>query len=94
MYLTNVVKKKGNKEPFNPDKIKGTLQKAVIDSGFTLDEKNTIINEVFNNINKKLDNEEDIPSTTIRMCLLSELDKCEPYIAKSVRRFDRKYKQR
>ncbi len=34
-----------------------------------------------------------IPTKTIRMCLLSELDECEPYIAKSVRRFDRKYKQ-
>lgn len=93
MYLTNVVKKKGNKEPFSPDKIKGSLQKAVIDAGFTLEEKNSIINEVFININKKLDNEEEIPTKTIRMCLLSELDECEPYIAKSVRRFDCKYKQ-
>ncbi len=90
--MKNVVKKKGDIEPFNPDKIKGSLQKATIDAGYTLDEKEDIISEVFLNINKKLDNEEKIDSENIRMCMLTELDKCEPYIAKSVRRFDRKYK--
>ncbi len=90
--MKNVVKKKGDIEPFNPDKIKGSLQKATIDAGYSLDEKQDIIDEVFLNINKKLDNEEEIASDNIRICLLTELDKCEPYIAKSVRRFDRKYK--
>jgi transcriptional repressor NrdR len=92
--MTDVIKRKGIKEPFNPDKIKGSLQKATINAGYNLEEKNEIINEVFLNINKKLDNEKEINTETIRMCLLTELDKCEPYIAKSVRRFDSKYKSR
>ena len=92
--MTDVIKRKGTKEPFNPDKIKGSLQKATINAGYNLEEKNEIINEVFLNINKKLDNEKEINTETIRMCLLTELDKCEPYIAKSVRRFDSKYKSR
>lgn len=57
-----------------------------------MDEKQDIISEVLLNINKKLDAEEEIDSENIRICLLTELDKCEPYIAKSVRRFDHKYK--
>jgi transcriptional repressor NrdR len=92
--LTNVLKKKGTKESFDPNKIKGSLQKATIDAGYSIDEKKNIINEVFLNINKKLDNETEVSTDTIRMCLLTELDKCEPYIAKSVRRFDSKYKSR
>jgi transcriptional repressor NrdR len=92
--LTNVLKKKGTKESFDPDKIKGSLQKATIDAGYSIDEKKDIINEVFLNINKKLDSETEVSTDTIRMCLLTELDKCEPYIAKSVRRFDSKYKSR
>ena len=92
--LTKVMKKKGTKESFNPDKIKGSLQKATIDAGYSVEEKKDIINEVFLNINKKLDNETEVSTDTIRMCLLTELDKCEPYIAKSVRRFDSKYKAR
>jgi len=92
--MTKVVKRKGAIEPFKPDKIKGSLQKATIDAGYSLEEKKDIIEEVFKNINKELDRGEKIESETIRICLLTELDKCEPYIAKSVRRFDKKYKSR
>ncbi|OPX60537.1 MAG: transcriptional regulator NrdR [Methanobacterium sp. PtaB.Bin024] len=92
--MTNVVKKKGRIEPFNPNKIKGALQKATIDAGYTVEEKKDIINQVLSNIDKKLDEEKEVKSETIKMCLLTELDKCEPYIAKSWRRFDTKYKSR
>jgi len=92
--LTTVIKKKGTKEPFKPDKIKGSLQKATIDAGYSVEEKKDIIQEVYANINKKLDEEKEVNTETIRMCLLTELDKCEPYIAKSVRRFDSRYKAR
>lgn len=94
IFLAGVMKRKGEKEPFNENKIKGSIQKATIDAGYTLEEKKDIINEVFLNINKKLDDEKEISTETIRMCLLTELDKCEPYIAKSVRRFDTRYKSR
>lgn len=90
--MANVIKKKGKVEAFNPDKIRGSLQKAAIDAGYSVEEKQDIINEVFANINKKLDSEEEIKSETIRACLLTELEKCEPYMAKSWRRFDERYK--
>lgn len=92
--MTKVVKKKGKVEAFNPNKIKGSLQKATIDAGYSVEEKKDIINEVLANINKKIDEKKEIKSETIKMCLLTELDKCEPYIAKSWRRFDTKYKSR
>ena len=90
--MTKVIKNKGRIEAFNPNKIKGSLQKATIDAGYTVEEKKDIINQVFANINKKIDEDEEIKSETIKMCLLTELDKCEPYIAKSWRNFDKKYK--
>ncbi|MGB9937794.1 MAG: ATP cone domain-containing protein [Methanobacterium sp.] len=92
--MTSVVKRKGSVEPYSPNKIKGSLQKATIDAGFNMDEKKDIIDEVFANINKKLDTGNKIESSNIRKCLLTELDKCEPYIAKSIRRFDERYKSR
>lgn len=92
--MTKVVKKKGEIEPFKPEKIRGSLQKATIDAGYSVEEKQDIIDEVYSNINKKLDAEGEIDTKTIRICLLTELDKCEPYIAKSWRNFDRKYKGR
>ena len=92
--MTKVIKNKRRIEAFNPNKIKGSLQKATIDAGYTVEEKKDIINQVFANINKKIDEDEEIKSETIKMCLLTELDKCEPYIAKSWRNFDKKYKSR
>jgi transcriptional repressor NrdR len=92
IILTHVIKRKGGLEPYDPNKIKGSLQKATLDAGYSVEEKNDIINEVFTNINKKLDKEDKLKSETIRACLLTELDKCEPYIAKSWRSFDKKYK--
>ena len=92
IFLTKVIKRKGSIEPFNPDKIKGSLQKAAIDAGYSVEEKEDIINEVFNNIHNAIGKEKDIETKTIRACLLTELDKCEPYMAKSWRRFDKKYK--
>ena len=88
------MKRKGEIEPFKPDKIRGSLQKATIDAGYSVEEKQDIIDEVYSNINKKLDEHDQIDTKTIRICLLTELDKCEPYIAKSWRKFDRKYKAR
>lgn len=93
-FLTKVIKRKGEIEPFKPDKIRGSLQKATIDAGYSVEEKQDIIDEVYSNINEKLDEHEKIDTKTIRICLLTELDKCEPYIAKSWRKFDRKYKAR
>ena len=92
--MTRVIKKKGSIEAFNPGKIKGSLQKAAIDAGYSLDEKKDIISQILVNINKKIDADEEVKSETIKMCLLTELDKCEPYIAKSWRNFDKKYKSR
>ncbi len=88
-----VIKKKGTAEEFKVEKIKGSLQKATIDAGYSVEEKKEIIEEVFTNIQKKLEGQEEVGTDTIKGCLLTELDKCEPYIAKSVRRFDRKYKR-
>ncbi len=90
--MTKVIKRKGSIESYDQDKIKGSLQKAAIDAGYTVEEKEDIINEVFTNINKKLDKGDEIKSETIRACLLTELERCEPYMAKSWRRFDKKYK--
>ncbi|MGZ7210172.1 MAG: ATP cone domain-containing protein, partial [Methanobacterium sp.] len=40
--MRNVVKRKGEVEPYDPNKIKGALQKATIDAGYSLEEKNEL----------------------------------------------------
>ncbi|MGC9516215.1 MAG: ATP cone domain-containing protein [Methanomicrobiales archaeon] len=92
--MVKVVKKRGKEETFKPDKIRKSLAKATIDAGYSVQEKKDILDEVYSNISKKLDEKKEVKSDTIRVCLLTELDKCEPYIAKSWRNFEKKYKQR
>ncbi|MBC7090177.1 MAG: transcriptional regulator, partial [Methanobacteriales archaeon] len=58
----------------------------------SLDEKKEIIDKIYETVTRKLEGKEEIKTDTIRMCLLTELDKCEPYIARSWRRFEKKYK--
>ncbi len=90
--MRNVVKRKGLIEPYNPDKIKGALQKATIDAGYSVEEKKELIDQIYLKIDDKFKNEGEIKSENIRACLLTELDECEPYIAKSWKNFDKKYK--
>ena len=55
--MPKVIKRKGSVEAFNPDKIRGSLQKVAIDAGYTVEEKKDIIEEVFTNVNKKVKDE-------------------------------------
>ncbi|MBC7100049.1 ATP cone domain-containing protein [Methanothermobacter tenebrarum] len=87
-----VIKRRGRLEPYKPWKIRASLEKATIDAGYSLEEKKEIIDKIYESVTKKLEGKEEIKTDTIRMCLLTELDKCEPYIAKSWRRFEKKYK--
>ena len=90
--MKKVEKRKGDTETFDPTKIKKAVEKATIDAGYSVEEKKDIINEVYSRINKKLDEQAVLNTQTIKKCILTELDECEPYISKSWRRFDRKYK--
>ena len=48
--MEHVIKRKGETEPYEPTKIKNALQKASIDAGYTPEEKEDIIEEVYYNI--------------------------------------------
>mgnify|MGYP001484297346 CR=1 FL=1 len=87
-----VIKRRGFTEAFDPSKIRASLERDTVDAGYTVDEKKEIIDKVLRTVTEKIDREEEIRTDTIRMCLLTELDKCEPYIAKSWRRYEKKYK--
>ncbi|GAB4313320.1 MAG: ATP cone domain-containing protein [Methanobacteriaceae archaeon] len=88
-----VVKKRGTIEKYQPRKIRKSLEKATIDAGYSVDEKKKILDHVYSSINRKIMEKNEIKTDTIRGCLLTELDKCEPYIAKSWRRFESRYKK-
>ena len=92
--MTVVKKRLGHTEAFDHNKIRISIQKAVLDAGYTLDEKKELIDEVSTNIIKKTREKREIDSKTIRNSILVKIEKVEPSIAQSWRRFDEKYKYR
>jgi len=90
--MTEVRKKLGHMEAFDPNKIRRSIQKAVLDAGYSLDEQKELINEVADNVIKKSSEMKEIDTESIRDSILVKIDKIEPSIAQSWRRFDEKYK--
>ena len=89
--MTEVRKRLGHTEAFDPNKIRISIQKAVLDAGYTSDEKKELIDEVSIAI-IKIQRAEGKDSKSIRNSILFKIEKLQPPIAQSWRRFDEKYK--
>ncbi len=90
--MTNVKKKSGNKEPFDSDKIRRSIQKAAIDAGYSIDEISAAVDDVTNKILEIAEQKNEINTDAIRDNILNELDKAHSTISDSWRKFDEKYK--
>jgi len=64
--VINVVKRRGNSESFEPDKIKKFILWAVIDAGYTLEEKKEVINEISDGMIEMTPEKSEINSGTSR----------------------------
>ena len=90
--MVEVVKKGGNNEQFDMDKIKKSIEKAAIDAGYTLKKIETLSNEIAKSIAKEVENKEELNTDTIRASVFSKLEEKEPSIVESWKKFDEKYK--
>lgn len=90
--MTDVVKRSGDKEVFDIEKIRRSIQKAAIDAGVSLEKINGRIDEISKDVVKMAKMKGDIDTNEIRNSILSKLDSINNSIADSWRRFDRKYK--
>jgi transcriptional regulator NrdR family protein len=93
--VTQVRKRDGSTETFDPDKMKRAMQKAAIDATYSLEGAMdlTLIDEISEDISKEVKEEDEIESTTIREKILSKLEEVESSIFESWKKFDRKYKR-
>ena len=55
IILVDILKKSGNKEPFDRDKIKRSIEKAAIDANYSLKEIKTLTDEIMIDITEKLE---------------------------------------
>ncbi len=90
--MTVVRKRTGDKEPFDADKLKRSIQKAGIDAGYTLDDISDEVDEITGKVVEIAQQKIEINSEAIRDHILKELDDSKPSVGQSWRKFDEKYK--
>ena len=90
--MVEIIKKGGAKEQFDKEKIKKSIEKAAIDAGYNLEKIETLINEITKSIEKDAQNKEELDTAMIRANVFNKLEKREPSIVESWKKFDEKYK--
>ena len=91
--MTEVKKKSGAKEQFDAEKIRRSIQKAVIDAGSTVEKKAEVIEEASEAAIKKAMEQGEVTTVMLRDKTLEKLDEFDASAAEAWRKFDMKYKQ-
>jgi transcriptional regulator NrdR family protein len=90
--MTEVIKRDGGKETFNPDKLINSIRKAVIDAGMGVEQKKEMIEQVSRMAINVVEEKGRVSTRVLRDKILSKLDEADSAVADAWRRFDHKYK--
>jgi transcriptional repressor NrdR len=90
---SNVVKKDGTKEPFNPEKIRNSIRAAAEQAGLSEERKNEVVEEVATAVIQVAASKEEIATSEIREKILSELDRIESAVSTGWRKYDQEQKR-
>ena len=78
---SQVIKKDGTKQPFDPEKIKTAIGLAAEQAGLSEERKNEVVEQVATAVIQLADTKEEIATSELREKILSELDNIEPSVA-------------
>ena len=87
--MVDVLKKSGKKESFDQNKVVNSIQKAVLDSGATIDSKKNTIDIVVKDVLVLINDSKVIESESIRLRILKTLSELAPRVAIAWREFDK-----
>jgi len=90
--MAEVIKRSGQRESFNAEKIRNSIRKAVIDAGIQIEKKKKIIEAVAKKSIKMAERKGQIEASALHDKVLNELDKTDPKVAEAWRKFDQKHK--
>ncbi len=92
--VVKVKKRNGDTEPFDPEKVRRSIEKAAIDAGYNLKGMGdlNLIDEVTKGIVEETRNKNEIESKTIRQIVLNTLENAQSSIAESWKKFEKRYK--
>lgn len=88
--MADVIKKSGEKESFDPLKLRKSVEKAAIDADKAIPEETVRV--ISDKVQREFTNEKDVESSAIRTAILNEMDAADKSLSEAWRRFDKKYK--
>jgi len=83
-----VIKKSGEKEPFDPMKIEAAIRAAASEANLTDEKIESLVNRVTAIIIEMATQKDEIATSEIKDRILKELDVLEPSVAEAWRRFE------
>jgi|YelNatPaOPRAMG01_1025707.scaffolds.fasta_scaffold38739_1 transcriptional regulator NrdR family protein len=87
--MTNfVIKKSGEREPFDPMKIENSIRAAATDAGLPTERINELVSRVAKVVVDAVVDKNEVATSEIKTRILAELDEIEPAVADAWRQFD------
>jgi len=86
---TEVIKKDGQREPFNPDKIRDAIWAAAQRTDLSDEDKEEIVERVASKVIEMFEDVDIVATTEIRDAILEELDSVSPEIANCWREYEK-----
>jgi len=83
-----VIKKSGEKEPFDPTKIGDSIRAAAAEANLTPERTESVVNRVAAVIIEMAAQKEEIATSEIRARILKELEILEPSVAEVWKKFE------
>lgn len=85
-----VIKKDGSEEPFDPDKIRGSIREACEQAGISDEKTEELVEQVSKVALEAASERNKISTTEIRGKLLTKLERIQPSVAEAWREYDQK----
>jgi transcriptional repressor NrdR len=85
---TQVIKRDGSKQPFDPEKIKRAIEGAAREAGVPDDKVLQVATEVSNVVMERTGAQEEIATSELKSIILEELDRVEPSVSAAWRTYE------
>ena len=89
--LKEIIKRNGEKEPFNEEKIKKSIENAVKQAGFSVEEKKSLINDTYTRAVKVARSRDQIQARAIRNEIMNYLQHEDKEVATAWENYEEKH---
>lgn len=89
--MTDVIKRNGMKEPLRPGKIRKSIEDAVRNAGFTIQQKSDVIDHATHDALEMAQSRDHVNVKQIRDIILNDLEQDDQKVAQAWRNYERQH---